>query len=150
MPGKVVRTELVRRVLSILCQVVGPLAQDVPILIHILCVSIYLGEHGCQGEHVTRFLQRHVAPVCLSVGYRIGSQVVCSKRLGPPTAPAVLEDGGHHGFLQVRIIDQEERSLRIGQVHRVYAAIGVVLLGEEEQVAILVLEEFVGSYHVPV
>ena len=75
---------------------------------------------------------------------------MCRKGLGPAAASAVLEDACHHRLLQLGIIDEEQWSLGISEIDGVDTAVGVVLLREPKEVAILVLEEFVRSHHVPV
>ena len=75
---------------------------------------------------------------------------MCSEGLCPASREAIVEDGGHHGLLQFGIVGENERSLRISEVNGIDTAIGVVFLREPEQVAVLVLEELVGSHHMAI
>ena len=143
--GKVVGAELFGRVLTVLCQIVCPGSDDVPILVDIGRAGILSAQFGSEDEHVASLFDRHVGTIDLSVGDGVGAQVVGSKRFCPAPAIGIVENGRHHGFLQFRVVAEKERCLGVGEVYRVDAAVGVVLLREEEQVALVVLEELVGS-----
>ena len=73
-----------------------------------------------------------------------------SERLSPAARVAVLEYRGHHALLQVGVVDQEEGGLRISEVYGVDTTVGVILLGEEQQVAVLVLKQLVSCDDVTV
>ena len=148
--GEVVGTELVSRVLPIGYEIVGPGLHNIPVTLSVLRIAIEHGEHGCQGKHVAAFLDGHVATIGLAVGYRIGTHVVGSKGLAPATALAVLEYTGHHGLLQLGVIAEEERGLGISKVYRINATVRVVLLREEQQVALVVLEQLVSGHDMAV
>ena len=143
--GEVIRAELVRRVLSVVRQIVGPGGDDAPVFVYIAGVAVYLAQLGSQRQHVAGLLQGHVATIDLSVGNGVCAQVVGSKGLGPAAREGVVEDRGHHGLLQFGVVHQEQGSLGIGQIDGVHATVGVILLREEEQVAVLILKQFVGS-----
>ena len=147
---EVVGTELVLRILSVLNEIICPGCYNIPVFVNIGRAVLKFAYHRRKSYHITRFLQRHVTAVNLSVGDRICSEIVCCERLCPASCVTVLEDTCHHAFLQFRIVEQEERSRRISEVNGVDASVGVVLLGEEEQVAVLVLEKLVGSNDVTV
>ena len=69
--GKVVCTELILWIESILHQVVSPDSQQIPVFLGIVGISFYHG-NGCgKNNHVTTFFYRHVSAIYLSVCYRI-------------------------------------------------------------------------------
>ena len=72
------------------------------------------------------------------------------KGLGPTAAAAVFKDTGHHGLLELGIVDEGQRSLGIGEVHGVHTAIGIVLLAEPQEIAVLVGKELVSGNHMAV
>ena len=51
-----------------------------------------------------------------------------SEGLGPTARQTVVEDGGHHGLLELGVVSEEERCLGICQVHGVDTTVRVVLL----------------------
>ena len=141
--GEVVGAELVLRVLSVLHKIVCPELYDIPVFVHICRAVLELAYHRGKSDHVARLLQRHVSAVDLSVGDGICAEIVRRERLCPASGVTVLEYTCHHAFKQFGVVKQEEGSRRIGKVDGVDASVGVVLLGEEEQVAVFVLEKLV-------
>ena len=73
-----------------------------------------------------------------------------SKGLGPATTLAILEDTGHHGLLELCIVNQEQRCFGVSEVYGIDTTVGVVLLGEPQKVAILILKQLVSSHHMAV
>ena len=126
-------------------EIICPGSDDLPILIDIGCLTILSAQLSSKNEHIASLLDRHIGTIDLPVGNGIGAKVVGGKGLCPASAIGIVEDGGHHGFLQLWVIAEKEWGLRVGEVNGIDTAVGVVLLREEEQVALLVLEELMGS-----
>ena len=81
--GKVVGAELVGRVLSVVGEIIGPCGDNVPVLVDIPRVSVNLTKLGSQRKHVACLLEWHVTTIDLTVGNRVGAQVVGGEWLGP-------------------------------------------------------------------
>ena len=148
--GEVVGAKLVFGILTILHKVIGPGLKDIPIGECIVCVSVEHTNLRNESKHISCFLKRHVAAIYLTVGSGILTEVVSGERLGPSARLAVVEDRSHHPFLELRVIAKEERSFGISEVNSVDTSVGVVLLREEEEVAVFILEELVGGNHMSV
>src|SRR3712207_3963499 len=97
--GEIVGAELVAWILTVLYQVVCPCSKNVPILVYIARVALYLRNHGSQCEHVAGLFERHVATIHLAVGNGIGAQVVGCEGLSPAVCIAILKDTRHHTLL---------------------------------------------------
>ena len=164
MACKVVGTELVFGVLTIIPEVDGPLAQQVHVSIgEPVGIAINTTDSIAERQYVSALFNGHVTAkattaigtrdgVNLAVSMRIGSEIVAGKLREPPArgVAAIVEDGTYHGLLQVGVVAKEERCFGIGQVNGIDTTIGVVLLREEEQLVVLVLKEFVGGDDVPI
>ena len=98
-----------------------------------------------KNQHVSTLLNRHIASVNLSVGKRIGTQIMGGEGLGPFAAFTIMEDTVHHAFLQFRIIDQIEGSRGVGQVHRIDTAVTVVFLRQPQKVTVGGFHQLVGG-----
>ena len=70
---------------------------------------------------------------------------MCSERLIPFSAFAIIEDVVHQTFCQFRIVYQEQRSRRISDIHRTDRTVAEVLFWEEQQVFVGGFHQFVGS-----
>ena len=147
---EVICAKLVSGILTVLGEIVCPSRDDVPVFIDILGVTVDAAQLSSQRQHITGLLQRHVATIDLTIGDGICAQVMSREGLGPAATVAIVEDTGHLSLLQLGVVDEEEGSLGISEVNRIHAAVGVVLLGEEQEVAVLVLEELMGSNHVAI
>ena len=123
MAGKIVGTELIGRVLTIFRKVVGPLGDDVPVFVHIGGAAVLFAQLCGQYEHITSLFQRHITAINLTIGDGVGSQIVSGERLCPAFVKRIVEDGGHHGFLQFGVVAEEQRSLGIGEVHGIHATV---------------------------
>ena len=145
MAGEIVGAELLSRILAVLDEVVGPALADAIVAFQPVAVALHAADGGGEGEHIAALLEGHVTAIDLSIGMGVGSQVVGSKLLAPLAAEAIFEDAGHHGLLELIIVDEEERCGGVGEVDGVDAAVGVVFLREEEKSSAVVLEEFMGS-----
>ena len=107
MTGKIIRTQLVLRIQPGMDQVICPYSQRLPVFSRIIGIAFYLRNGSSQQNHIPCFLDRHIATVQLTVGNRIGTQVMCRERLGPAPAFAIIENRSHHPFQQIGIINQE-------------------------------------------
>ena len=154
MACEVIGAKLVLRVLSVLHEIVGPFCECCPIAVGPFGIAVDVGDGCCQDDDIGALLDGHIAAkasVCageadgidLVVGMWIGAEVVRCEVEAPATALAIVEDGGTHALHQVGIVEEEEGCGRIGEVNGIDTAVGVVLLGEEEQVALVVLENLV-------
>ena len=130
MAGEVIGTELIGGMQTVLYQVVNPDGHHIPVRLYVSRVTVEFADFGSQGKHVTGLLEGHIATIYLLVSQRILAQVVSGEGLGPTAALAIVEDRGHHGLLQVGIVAENQRSLRISKVNGVHTTVGVILLGE--------------------
>ena len=141
---KVIRTKLILRVQTEFLKILHPGGEGLPMPEGIVCIALVMTYCRGEGKHVSGLLDRHVPAVGLAVGKRIGSHIVGRERLGPLSALAVIVDMVHEALCQYRIVEEEERSGRIGHVHGSDGAVAVVLLREPENVALRGLHELVG------
>ena len=125
--GKVVCTKLIFRIEPILSQIIGPGCQYIPVFLRIVGISFDNGDGCTQDQHISRFLDRHISTVCLAVSQRISTYIMCSERLIPFSAFAIIEDVVHQTFCQFRIVYQEQRSRRISDIHRTDRTVAEVL-----------------------
>ena len=154
MACEVVGAELVLGVCSVLHEVVRPCGERLPVAVGPLGVAVHDGDGSGQDDDVGTLLNGHVASeaavsigeaygVDLVVGMGVGAEVVGCEVEAPAVALAIVEDRGAHALHELGVVEEEERCGGIGQVDGVDASVGVVLLREEEQVALLVLEYLV-------
>ncbi len=149
-PGEVVGAELVLGIHALLAEVLGPLGEQRPVLLGEVGVPFGLGDGGGQDDHVAALLHRHLvllgplaAAVDLAVGQRILADVVRREGQAPARQAGVLEDERQHALGQRRVQQQKNGARRIGDVHGADAAVGEILLGEEERRAVDVGHQFV-------
>ena len=88
--------------------------------------------------------------VNLAGGVRIAAHVVRREIKRPDRQRGELEDRAAHTAHEFRIVEQKQRYGGIAHVHRADAAVGIVLLGEEHHVAVLVGDQLVRAYGVAV
>ena len=81
---------------------------------------------------------------------RIASHVVRRKVVCPDRQRGELENRAAHAAHIFRIVEQKQRDGGVAHVHRADAAVGIVLLGEEDHVAALVGDQLVRAYGVAV
>ena len=143
--GKVIRTELVLRVKTVLNQIIRPGCQSFPMLLCVVSISFYSSNRCSKDYHIAGFFDRHIASVSLTVSQRICTYVVSSKRFGPFSAFTIIEDMVHGSFHQFRIVKQKQRSSRISQIDCSDGTITEILFGKEYQVTIRSLYQFMGS-----
>ncbi len=154
--GEIVRAELVAGVVSGLHEVVGPLGQQGPVLAGIAGIALGLGERPHEDQHVAAFLDRHLGlddvqglvlvPVAigLAVGERIGAEIVRGEGIRPIRTGAIGEVGIQHGADQRGVEGEEHRGGRVGHIDGCDAAIGEILLGEQQRLAGGACGELVG------
>ena len=150
MTGEVIRTELFSRIQTVFDKVVCPGCQRLPVSGGIGRVS----GQDCSGSgddyHIASFLYRHVPSVCLSVGYRVCSHIMCGERFRPSAAFGIIVDMVHQRLCQTGIVIQEERGGRICDVHCPYGAVAVVLFRKHHQFSFRGLHKLVGCDYLPV
>ena len=106
MTGKVVCTELILWIESILHQVVSPDSQQIPVFLGIVGISFY---HAMVAERITMLPLSSTgmsAPyICpFAIGYTLNR---VPDRFSPAFAGIIVEDTGHHAFHQVYIVSQK-------------------------------------------
>ena len=143
--GEVIGTELVLRIESLFHQIVGPGGEHFPMFGRIAGIALYGSNGSRKNQHVSTLLNRHITSVNLSVGKRIGTQIMGGEGLSPFATFTIMEDTVHHAFLQFRIIDQIEGSRGVGQVHRIDTAVTIVFLRQPQKVTIGGFHQLVGG-----
>ena len=142
---KIVRAELVLRVETLFDEVVGPRGECLPVLPCIVGIAFGSTEGRRHDQHVASLLDGHVATIGLAVGQRVGSHVVGREGLGPASAFAVIVDVVHDALEQLRVVVEEDGRRGVGDVDRSDQTAAVVLLREEEQLAVGSLDQLVGG-----
>ena len=111
--------------------------------------NVELISHSVVGEVddvLAALLAPAVKPVDLSAAVRIGACVVRSKVVVPHGHIVELVNRAHHALDELGVVYEVQRNGRIAYVHGGDAAVGVVFLGQEQHVALLILDELVRAH----
>ena len=136
MTGKIVRTKLILRILSVREQILDPRFPQLHIFPGKGEIAVGDGTGRDQNEHIARFLHRHlpffgIVRIDLSGKNRILPTVVRGKIKVPPLALGIPDDRPHHAAHQLRIVEQIQRRGRIAQIHCGGATVGKAFLGDK-------------------
>ena len=128
LPCKVVRTELILRILAILQGVKRPFCQSAPMLLGKARIGALLDYGSRYQKHIAALFQRHPVSIVLPVSIGVYSDIVGSPDFIPLRSFRIVEDEVDHGLGDLRIVSQEERQGRISHIDGPGASVGEVLL----------------------